>query len=146
IDDYPHEFSGGMAQRVAIAMALAAEPALLIADEATSALDVTTQAQVLDLLLDLRNEFGMGVLMITHSLGVVAETCDRVAVMYRARIVEDAPVTELFNSPQHLYTRLLLEANPANATPSGRLATIDGADREELDRLIDELETSGGSA
>ena len=140
LDDYPHQFSGGMAQRVAIAMALAADPELLIADEATSALDVTTQAQVLDLIMDLRDEYGMGVLMITHSLGVVAETCDRAAVMYRGRIVEDADVSSLFHTPQHLYTRALLEANPANADSSGRLAVIDGELRREIDLLMDELD------
>lgn len=140
LDDYPHQFSGGMAQRVAIAMALAADPELLIADEATSALDVTTQAQVLDLIMDLRDEYGMGVLMITHSLGVVAETCDRAAVMYRGRIVEDADVSSLFHTPQHLYTRALLEANPANADGAGRLAVIDGELRREIDLLMDELD------
>lgn len=140
LDDYPHQFSGGMAQRVAIAMALAADPELLIADEATSALDVTTQAQVLDLILDLREEYGMGVLMITHSLGVVAETCDRAAVMYRGRIVEDSPVATLFSEPRHLYTRSLLAANPANAETSGRLVTIDGELRMEIDRLVDQLD------
>ncbi|WP_167051769.1 dipeptide/oligopeptide/nickel ABC transporter permease/ATP-binding protein [Salinibacterium sp. ZJ77] len=140
LDDYPHQFSGGMAQRVAIAMALAADPELLIADEATSALDVTTQAQVLDLIMDLRDEYGMGVLMITHSLGVVAETCDRAVVMYRGRIVEDAAATQLFDAPQHLYTRALLEANPSNADADGRLAVIEGELRQEIDRLIDELD------
>ncbi|MFN4000702.1 dipeptide/oligopeptide/nickel ABC transporter permease/ATP-binding protein [Microcella sp.] len=140
LDDYPHQFSGGMAQRVAIAMALAADPELLIADEATSALDVTTQAQVLDLILDLRDEYGMGVLMITHSLGVVAETCDRAAVMYRGRIVEDSPVATLFSEPRHLYTRSLLAANPADASRGGRLVTIDGELRMEIDRQIDLLD------
>lgn len=136
LDDYPHQFSGGMAQRVAIAMALAADPELLIADEATSALDVTTQSQVLDLILDLRDEYGMGVLMITHSLGVVAETCDRAAVMYRGRIVEDAPAAQLFADPQHAYTRALLAANPLNAETGGRLPTIDAALRAEIDALV----------
>jgi peptide/nickel transport system permease protein len=140
LDDYPHQFSGGMAQRVAIAMALAADPRLLIADEATSALDVTTQSQVLDLILDLRDEYGMGVLMITHSLGVAAETCDRVAVMYRGRIVEDAPVGALFAEPQHAYTRALLQANPMSATPGDRLPTIDGGLRAQIDAAIDEAD------
>ena len=142
LDDYPHQFSGGMAQRVAIALALAADPELLIADEATSALDVTTQAQVLDLILDLREEYGMGVLMVTHSLGVIAETCDRAAVMYRGRIVEDSSVRDLFDEPRHLYTRSLLRANPADAASSGRLAVIDGELRAEIDRLMDELDVA----
>ncbi|MGW8482399.1 dipeptide/oligopeptide/nickel ABC transporter permease/ATP-binding protein [Microbacterium sp. NPDC055903] len=139
LDDYPHQFSGGMAQRVAIAMALAADPELLIADEATSALDVTTQSQVLDLILDLRQEYGMGVLMITHSLGVVAETCDRAAVMYRGRIVEDAPVGRLFDAPEHPYTRALLQANPLRSEGE-RLSVIDGALRAEIDAEIDALD------
>ncbi|MCW4385670.1 dipeptide/oligopeptide/nickel ABC transporter permease/ATP-binding protein [Salinibacterium sp. SYSU T00001] len=137
LDDYPHQFSGGMAQRVAIAMALAAEPELLIADEATSALDVTTQSQVLDLILDLRDEFGMGVLMITHSLGVVAETCDRAAVMYRGRVVETAGVEKLFDNPEHPYTAALLAANPVNAVGQDRLATIDPELRAVIDASID---------
>jgi ABC-type dipeptide/oligopeptide/nickel transport system ATPase component/ABC-type dipeptide/oligopeptide/nickel transport system permease subunit len=140
LDDYPHQFSGGMAQRVAIAMALAADPELLIADEATSALDVTTQAQVLDLLLELRDEYGMGVLMITHSLGVAAETCDRVAVMYGGRIVEDAEVHDLFDAPQHPYTAALLQANPMAATRGGKLQTIDTDLRAQIDAAIAETE------
>ena len=137
LDDYPHQFSGGMAQRVAIAMALAADPELLIADEATSALDVTTQAQVLDLILDLREEYGMGVLMITHSLGVVAETCDRAAVMYRGRIVEDSDVHTLFRAPRHDYTSALLKANPMAATPGEKLHTIDGDLRARIDAALE---------
>lgn len=126
LDDYPHQFSGGMAQRVAIAMALAADPKLLIADEATSALDVTTQAQVLDLILDLREEYDMGVLMITHDLGVVAETCDRAAVMYAGQIVEVGEVATIFDRPRHPYTSALLKANPATDAHVDRLPTIPG--------------------
>lgn len=130
VDDYPHQFSGGMAQRVAIAIALAAGPQLLIADEATSALDVTTQAQVLDLLLDLRDEFGMAILIITHDLGVVAEACDRAAVMYMGEVVE---VTEdaapLFDAPQNDYTARLLAARTprADAAPAADASTSDDA-------------------
>ncbi|MEY9212127.1 dipeptide/oligopeptide/nickel ABC transporter permease/ATP-binding protein [Thermobifida halotolerans] len=126
LDDYPHQFSGGMAQRVAIAMALAAEPRLLIADEATSALDVTTQSQVLDLLLDLKDEFDMAILMITHDLGVVAETCDRAAVMYAGQIVEVNDVRSLFDRPRHPYTAALLAANPSGEATTDRLPTIPG--------------------
>jgi len=126
LNDYPHQFSGGMAQRVAIAMALAANPDLVIADEATSALDVTTQAQVLDLLLDLRDEFGMGILLITHDLGVVAEACDRAVVMYAGEIVETADVTDLFDRPRHPYTAALLASNPNAESESKRLAVIPG--------------------
>lgn len=111
LDDYPHQFSGGMAQRVAIAIALSSNPKLVIADEATSALDVTTQAQVLDLLVALRDEFGMGILLITHDLGVVAEVADRAAVMNAGEIVEvSADATSLFDAPQHPYTKKLLAA------------------------------------
>ncbi|GAA1704501.1 dipeptide/oligopeptide/nickel ABC transporter permease/ATP-binding protein [Microbacterium sediminicola] len=111
LDDYPHQFSGGMAQRVGIAIALAAQPKLLIADEATSALDVTTQAQVLDLLLELKDEFNMGIILITHDMGVVAEACDRAAVLYRGEMVEvTESVEELFDAPKHPYTASLLAA------------------------------------
>ncbi|WP_137845309.1 dipeptide/oligopeptide/nickel ABC transporter permease/ATP-binding protein [Microbacterium sp. 2FI] len=126
LDDYPHQFSGGMAQRVAIAMALAADPKLLIADEATSALDVTTQSQVLDLILDLREEYDMAVLMITHDLGVVAETCDRAAVMYAGQIVEVGEVATIFDAPRHPYTSALLRANPSGDAHVDRLPTIAG--------------------
>lgn len=126
LDHYPHQFSGGLAQRAAIAMALAAEPKLLIADEATSALDVTTQSQVLDLLLDLRDEYDMGILLITHDLGVVAETCDRAAVMYAGQIVETGGVRELFERPRHPYTAALLAANPSTEAHVDRLPTIPG--------------------
>ncbi|MFV2194964.1 dipeptide/oligopeptide/nickel ABC transporter permease/ATP-binding protein [Nocardiopsis sp. LOL_012] len=126
LDDYPHQFSGGMAQRVAIAMALTAEPSLLIADEATSALDVTTQSQVLDLLSDLKDEFDMSILMITHDLGVVAETCDRTAVMYAGEVVEAGGVHSLFDRPRHPYTAALLESNPTGDASVDRLPTIPG--------------------
>lgn len=126
LDDYPHQFSGGMAQRVAIAIALASAPDIIIADEATSALDVTTQAQVLDLLLDLRAEFGLSILLITHGLGVAAEACDRVAVMYAGEIVEVSDVAALFDRPRHPYTAALLAANPTRDLEGDRLPTIPG--------------------
>jgi peptide/nickel transport system ATP-binding protein len=127
VDDYPHQLSGGMRQRVMIASALACEPALLIADEPTTALDVTIQAQILELLLDLRDRLGMAVILITHDLGVVAETCDRVVVMYAGRVVEQAPVAELFRDPRHPYTQGLLEALPRLGRRQERLAVIPGA-------------------
>jgi peptide/nickel transport system ATP-binding protein len=124
LDEYPHEFSGGMRQRVLIAIALACRPKLLIADEPTTALDVTIQAQILDLINDLQDEFGMSVLFITHDLGVVAETCDRVAVMYAGEIVEEGPVDEIFHNPSHPYTYALLESIPREDTD--RLHPIEG--------------------
>ncbi|WP_232687027.1 dipeptide ABC transporter ATP-binding protein [Halobacterium zhouii] len=124
LEDYPHEFSGGMRQRVLIAIALACRPQLLIADEPTTALDVTIQAQILDLINDLQDEFGMSVLFITHDLGVIAETCDRVAVMYAGEIVEEGPVEEIFHNPSHPYTYTLLESIPREDTD--RLQPIEG--------------------
>lgn len=112
IDEYPHQLSGGMRQRAMIAMALVGRPNLVLADEPTTALDVTTQAQILDLLRNLREELGMGVAMITHDLGVVAETAERVAVMYLGRVVETADVRTLFYMPKHPYTKALLESIP----------------------------------
>lgn len=127
LNDYPHQLSGGMRQRVMIAMALACEPQLLIADEPTTALDVTIQAQVLQLIRELQRDMGMGVLLITHDLGVIAQTCDRVAVMYAGRIVESASVRQLFAQPRHPYTRGLLNSLPARAVQTQiPLATIGG--------------------
>jgi oligopeptide/dipeptide ABC transporter ATP-binding protein len=130
VDDYPHQLSGGMRQRVMIAMALACDPKLLIADEPTTALDVTIQAQILELLNELRQTRELGVLLITHDLGVVAETADRVAVMYTGRIVEESPVEELFARPRHPYTEGLLRSVPKltaeHATKAVRLETIEG--------------------
>jgi peptide/nickel transport system ATP-binding protein len=124
VDEYPHEFSGGMRQRVLIAIALACRPKILIADEPTTALDVTIQAQILDLINDLQDDLGMSVLMITHDLGVVAETCDRVAVMYAGEIVEEGPVEEIFANPSHPYTYALLESIPTE--DKDRLTPIEG--------------------
>lgn len=111
-DAYPHELSGGLCQRAMIAMALGCRPSLLIADEPTSSLDVTIQAQIMDLLLDLRASTGMAILLISHDLGVVAQACDRVAVMCRGKIVEEAPAVDLYREPRHPYTRLLLDSVP----------------------------------
>jgi peptide/nickel transport system ATP-binding protein len=127
LDDYPHQMSGGMRQRVMIAMALANDPALLIADEPTTALDVTIQAQILDLMRELQEETGAALLMITHDLGVVAEIADDVAVMYAGRIVESGPVGRIFDEPQHPYTLGLMGSMPAIAGRQGRLMTIPGS-------------------
>ena len=124
---YPHELSGGLRQRVMIAIALAAEARLLLADEPTTALDVTIQAQILDLLNDLRRERGLGLVLITHDLGVVAEMADRVLVLYAGRTAELAPVTPLFDRPMHPYTRALLASIPTSEGPRTRLVAIDGA-------------------
>ncbi len=126
IHHYPHEFSGGMRQRAAIAMALACEPQLLIADEPTTALDVTVQAQVLDLLRTLQQRLGMAMLFITHNLGVVADVCDRVSVMYAGQVVESAGVIELFEAPAHPYTDGLLRSMPQLGIRGEPLATIPG--------------------
>ena len=126
IDEYPHKLSGGMRQRVMIAMALACDPELLIADEPTTALDVTLQAQILDLMRELKAASGAAIILITHDLGVVAEVCDEVAVMYAGEIVERAPVDELFASPQHPYTVGLLGSIPRLDRRASHLATIEG--------------------
>jgi peptide/nickel transport system ATP-binding protein len=126
IDAYPHQLSGGMRQRVMIAMALACKPDLLIADEPTTALDVTIQAQILDLLASLQKELGMSILLITHDLGVVAETCSEVIVMYAGRIVEQAPAATLFATPHHHYTAGLVRSVPALGSSHERLQEIPG--------------------
>jgi len=126
VDGYPHHFSGGMRQRVMIAIALACNPRLLIADEATTALDVTVQAQILDLLRRLRERLGLAVLLITHDLGVVAELVERVYVMYAGRIVETSPTAALFSEPAHPYTRGLLASIPSLETRRARLPAIEG--------------------
>lgn len=126
LDQYPHQFSGGQRQRVMIAMALANDPRLLIADEPTTALDVTIQAQILDLIRDLQRDTGMGTIMITHDLGVVADVADTVAVMYGGQMVENGPVAEVFANPQHPYTIGLMASVPRLSGPRARLATIDG--------------------
>ncbi|MDA8043836.1 MAG: ABC transporter ATP-binding protein [Actinomycetota bacterium] len=126
VDDYPHTFSGGMRQRAMIAMALACDPTLLIADEPTTALDVTVQAQILELLRSLKDETGMAMLFVTHDLGVVADICDRVAVMYAGQLVEQAPTEALFARPHHPYTEGLLASMPQRAVPGRSLTVIPG--------------------
>ena len=128
VRDYPHQFSGGMRQRVMIAMALSCNPQLLIADEPTTALDVTIQAQILELLAELKGRLGMAVMLITHAMGVVAETAQRVAVMYAGKVVEEAPVGELFSRPRHPYTQGLIRSIPRidKAGRKTRLAAIAG--------------------
>jgi oligopeptide/dipeptide ABC transporter ATP-binding protein len=124
---YPHEISGGQAQRVMIAMALALQPKILIADEPTTALDVTIQAQILELIMDLRDQLGTAILLITHDLGIIAETADRVAVMYAGQIIEQAKVPELFENPKHPYTRGLIESIPVLGEFRERLEVIPGS-------------------
>ena len=124
--EYPHQLSGGLRQRVMIAMALACNPDVLIADEPTTALDVTVQMQILDLIKELQKESGMSVILITHDLGVVAETCDRVIVMYASKIAEEGLTNEIFQNPKHPYTRRLLESIPSMKENKGRLPVIDG--------------------
>ena len=126
LDAYPHELSGGQNQRVMIAIALAGQPELLVADEPTTALDVTIQAQILELLKDLRRHMGMTLVLISHDLGVVADSCERVAVMYAGRIVEEAPISRLFSAAAHPYTQGLLGALPPMDGPRRRLAAIPG--------------------
>ena len=126
VDEYPYQLSGGMRQRVMIAMALSCEPNLLIADEPTTALDVTIQAQILELLADLQERHGMAVLLITHDLGVIAEVCDRVVVMYAGQVVETGSVYEIFADPKHPYTRGLLDSLPSVDIPGQRLNPIPG--------------------
>ncbi|MEK9748735.1 MAG: ABC transporter ATP-binding protein [Pseudomonadales bacterium] len=125
--EYPHQLSGGMRQRVVIAMALICQPKLLIADEPTTALDVTIQAQILDLIKDLQNEMGMAVIMITHDLGVIAETCESMVVMYAGRVAERGGVKQIFGSPMHPYTQGLLSSIPKlDGIPKSRLPVIEG--------------------
>jgi len=129
VRDYPHQFSGGMRQRVMIAMALSCNPKLLIADEPTTALDVTIQAQILDLLAEMKSRLGMAIMLITHAMGVVAETAQRVVVMYAGRVVEEATVDRLFARPLHPYTQGLIRSIPRIDTTAGkklRLEAISG--------------------
>src|SRR5204862_2273025 len=127
IDHYPHQFSGGMRQRVVIALALAAEPKLIVADEPTTALDVSIQAQIIQLLKRVCRDRGAAVMLITHDMGVIAETCDRVAVMYAGRVAELGPVHEVINQPAHPYTMGLMAAIPDITVDRERLNQIDGA-------------------
>ena len=127
LDSYPHQLSGGMLQRAMIAMALSCRPQILFADEPTTALDVTVQAQILQLIKDVQTEFGMGLVMVTHDLGVIAETVDRVLVMYGGRVMEQAPVQDIFDAPAHPYTTALLASIPGRTGGRQRLTEIPGA-------------------
>ncbi len=127
IKDYPHQLSGGMRQRVMIAMALVCDPKVLIADEPTTALDVTIQAQILQLMRELNHRLNTAVMLITHDLGVVAETCERVVVMYGGQIVEEGPVSEIFKNPQHPYTKGLIQSIPDMRVKKDRLYSIPGS-------------------
>jgi oligopeptide/dipeptide ABC transporter ATP-binding protein len=127
LKSYPHEMSGGMQQRIMIAMALASRPKLLIADEPTTALDVTIQAQIIELLRDLKQQFGMAILLITHNLGIVGDLADRVAVMYAGQIVETAPAAELLHRPRHPYTQALMDSVPKPGSVARRLKSIPGS-------------------
>jgi peptide/nickel transport system ATP-binding protein len=127
IDHYPHQFSGGMRQRVVIALALAAEPRLIVADEPTTALDVSIQAQIISLLRKLCKVHGASVMLVTHDMGVIAETCDRVAVMYAGRVVEIGPVHDVIHCPAHPYTLGLMGSIPSMEGDSERLTQIDGS-------------------
>ena len=132
--DYPHQLSGGMQQRAMIAMALSCRPDLLVADEPTTALDVTIQAQIMDLLRDLQRERNMALMLITHDLAVVAETCERIVVMYAGQVVETGPVAKVFEAPQHPYTHALLNALPERSEGHARLSTIKGVVPGQYDR------------
>jgi len=125
VNDYPHQFSGGMRQRVMIAMALSCQPKLLIADEPTTALDVTIQAQILELMQEMKERFGMAIMLITHAMGVVAETTQRVVVMYAGKVVEEAPVGALFGDPRHPYTQGLIRSIPRVDRSAGRQARLE---------------------
>jgi peptide/nickel transport system ATP-binding protein len=136
VHDYPHQFSGGMRQRVMIALALSCRPQLLIADEPTTALDVTIQAQILELMQEMKDRFGMAIMLITHAMGVVAETCQRVVVMYAGKVVEEAPAAALFGNPRHPYTQGLIRSIPRvdrAATHKERLEAIPGTVPSLLD-------------